>query len=239
MSLARHSTHTPQQKLPITPEILLSIRSLLDLRRPLHATLWAVFCIGFFTLLRKSNLVPPSRAAFSADKHLTRASLQLTPDGLIVRITWSKTRQFRQKVLQLPVAAIPGHPLCPRAAYLHMTHLLPASGDSPAFLVPGSDGSLVSLTHSTLVSHLKTLLQAAGFPSNKFSGHSFRRGGATFAWHCGADPQTIKLMGDWSSDAYEVYLDSSLEQRWSFSKHISHSICQSPPSSASKPPLSR
>ncbi|KAI8483473.1 hypothetical protein Bbelb_388050 [Branchiostoma belcheri] len=239
MSLARHSTHTPQQKLPITPEILLSIRSLLDLQRPLHATLWAVFCIGFFTLLRKSNLVPPSRAAFSADKHLTRASLQLTPDGLIVRITWSKTRQFRQKVLQLPVAAIPGHPLCPRAAYLHMTHLLPASGDSPAFLVPGSDGSLVSLTHSTLVSHLKTLLQAAGFPSNKFSGHSFRRGGATFAWHCGADPQTIKLMGDWSSDAYEVYLDSSLEQRWSFSKHISHSICQSPPSSASKPPLSR
>ncbi|KAI8503615.1 hypothetical protein Bbelb_185860 [Branchiostoma belcheri] len=69
--------------------------------------------IGLFTLLRKSNLVPPSRAAFSADKHLTRDSLKLTPDGLIVRITWSKTRQFRQKVLQLPVAAIPGHPLCP------------------------------------------------------------------------------------------------------------------------------
>jgi len=223
-SLSRHSAHVSQQKLPITPSILLRLRSLLDLRRPLHATLWAAFCVGFFTLLRKSNLVPPSGTAFSPDKHLARESIQLTADGLMVHVKWSKTRQFRQRVLQLPVSAIPGHPLCPRQAVLNMLHLLPAKDSSPAFLVPASGGGLVSLTHATFVSHLKTLLEAAGLPSAQYSGHSFRRGGATFAWRCGADSNTIKLLGDWSSDAYEVYLDSSLEQRRSFGKHLADTI---------------
>ncbi|XP_078619225.1 uncharacterized protein LOC144886464 [Branchiostoma floridae x Branchiostoma japonicum] len=201
-SLSRHSAHVSQQKLPITPSILLRLRSLLDLWRPLHATLWAAFCVGFFTLLRKSNLVPPSGTAFSPDKHLARESIQLTAD----------------------VSAIPGHPLCPRQAVLNMLHLLPAKDSSPAFLVPASGGGLVSLTHATFVSHLKTLLEAAGLPSAQYSGHSFRRGGATFAWGCGADSNTIKLLGDWSSDAYEVYLDSSLEQRRSFGKHLADTI---------------
>jgi hypothetical protein len=40
-----------------------------------------------------------------------------------------------------------------------------------------------------------------------FSGHNFRRGGATFAHRMGVSPLLIKLMGDWSSDAYMTYID--------------------------------
>ncbi|XP_078667500.1 uncharacterized protein LOC144909308 [Branchiostoma floridae x Branchiostoma belcheri] len=227
-SISRHSSHVPQQKLPITPAILLRIRALLDIRRPLHATLWTAFCLAFFTLLRKSNLVPKSQADFSIDKHLSRQSIQLSPPGLIVRVTWSKTIQFRQKVLLLPVAALPGHPLCPKQAFLHMIQLIPAPADAPAFLVPDCSGKLVSLTHDTFVTHLKSLLRAAGLPDEHYSGHSFRRGGATFAWRCGADPQTIKLLGDWSSDAFTVYLDSSLEQRKDFAQRIALQILRGP-----------
>ncbi|XP_019639177.1 PREDICTED: uncharacterized protein LOC109481127 [Branchiostoma belcheri] len=225
-SFRRQSQHVPQRKLPITPAILLRLRDHLDLNRPLHATLWAAYTVAFFTLLRKSNLVPKTTSAFDPGKHLTRGAIRVTSDGLVVRITWSKTLQFKQRVLLLPVPAIPGHPLCPRHAYVNMCSLLPVGSDSPAFLVPGSAGRLVSLTHDSLVAHLKTLLAAAGLPSGDYSGHSFRRGGATFAWHCGADPQLIKLLGDWSSDAFQSYLDSSFEQRRSFATLLATRINQ-------------
>ena len=39
-----------------------------------------------------------------------------------------------------------------------------------------------------------------------YSPHSFRRGGATFAFQAGAHPLVIKCLGDWSSDAYLIYL---------------------------------
>ncbi|KAI8490894.1 hypothetical protein Bbelb_313130 [Branchiostoma belcheri] len=84
-SLQRHSTHVPQQKLPITPAILLQIHGHLDVTRPLHASLWAAFCVAFFGLLRKSNLVPKSSAAFDTDKHLTRQSFHASEGGLVNR----------------------------------------------------------------------------------------------------------------------------------------------------------
>ncbi|XP_078682292.1 uncharacterized protein LOC144916787 [Branchiostoma floridae x Branchiostoma belcheri] len=224
MSLDRHSTHVPVQKLPITPAVLLRLHPLLDLSRPLHATLWAVFTIAFFTLLRKSNLVPKTPSTFDPAKHLTRDAITITDDGLVVRVTWSKTIQFRNKVLLLPVAAIPAHPLCPRRAYLHMCSVIHAPPTSPAFLVPRAGAGFVPLTHDSLVKHLKTLLEHAGLPAAQYSGHSFRRGGATFAWRCGADPQLIKFLGDWASDAFEVYLDSSFTQRKEFGRLLSQKI---------------
>ena len=46
-----------------------------------------------------------------------------------------------------------------------------------------------------------------------FSPHSFRRGGATFAFDCHIPSEIIKLHGDWQSDAYLVYLELSQQQK--------------------------
>jgi hypothetical protein len=49
-----------------------------------------------------------------------------------------------------------------------------------------------------------------GLDPSRYSGHSFRRGGAiyTLAHRLGTDPLLIKRMGDdWSSDAYMDYID--------------------------------
>ncbi|KAI8512923.1 hypothetical protein Bbelb_095620 [Branchiostoma belcheri] len=98
-----------------------------------------------------------------------------------------------------------------------MCSIIRAPPTAPAFLVPSTThGLVVSLTHDSLVKHLKTILTAAGLSAAQYSGHSSRRGGATFAWRCGAEPQLIKILGDWSSDAFEVYLDSSFSQRKTF-----------------------
>ena len=46
-----------------------------------------------------------------------------------------------------------------------------------------------------------------------YSPHSFRRGGATFEFQVGAHPLFIKCLGDWSSDAYLIYLTLSNEDK--------------------------
>lgn len=50
------------RKLPITVDILLAIFKLLDFRHPLHVCMWTIFLVAFFSLLRKSNLVPTTIA---------------------------------------------------------------------------------------------------------------------------------------------------------------------------------
>jgi len=43
-----------------------------------------------------------------------------------------------------------------------------------------------------------------------FSPHSFRRGGASFAFECNVPGEFIKFQGDWRSDGYLVYLEMSV-----------------------------
>jgi hypothetical protein len=45
-----------------------------------------------------------------------------------------------------------------------------------------------------------------------YSGHSFRRGGATFAFRLEMDPFLVKRMGDWVSDAYMGYIEHHTPQ---------------------------
>ena len=48
----------PNRKSPITINMLIGIYHLLDLSRPFHAAVWALLLVAFFSLLRKSNLLP-------------------------------------------------------------------------------------------------------------------------------------------------------------------------------------
>ena len=85
----------------------------------------------------------------------------------------------------------------------------PRHSAEPAFTY--LDGNILkTLAYSTFTSKLKETLDKCGFNSSHFSGHSFWRGGATFALHCCIPCDYIKLQGDWKSNAYERYLDRSL-----------------------------
>ena len=67
-------------------------------------------------------------------------------------------------------------------------------------------GREVALTQESFVSRLRKVLKLAGFKPGEYSAHSFRRGGASYAFQLGLSPLQIKLKGDWSSDAYEKYI---------------------------------
>ena len=202
-----------EQKLPITPEILLRLRCTLPADS--DSGFWAAMLIGFYSFFRKSNLVPKSAKDFDPSKTLLRKDIIVRTWGLVICVKWSKTIQFKERHLLIPVVRLPSsHPLCPVQAYERHLRLFPAPPSSPAFLCYRGDLA-TPITHSTFTTKLRTSLSLAGFKASNYSGHSFRRGGATFAFRCGAPVELISLQGDWSSDAVLLYIAQPLERRLS------------------------
>ena len=199
--LNRFMARPPKQKLPITPGILHQLLANWDLTCDLGCVLKAAFTINFFTFARKANLVPPSHQQFDPRKQLSRGSIWVTPMGLLVSMHWSKTNQFQKKVIHIPLAPIPGSILCPVQAYLTMVSRIPAPLESPAFVIPSPQG-LQSLTHSSYLKFLSKALRKLGIPNvDCCSGHSFRRGGVTWAFWANVPSELIKEHGDWLSEA--------------------------------------
>ena len=67
--------------------------------------------------------------------------------------------------------------------------------------------------HISSIKHFHLLLGFASFLSKVITPHSFRRGGASFAFECNVPAELIKFQGDWRSDAYLVYLEMSSSQK--------------------------
>jgi len=223
-SVRRSLGDHPLSKLPITPSILLDIYKHVDLTNPMHLSLWVAFLIGFFAFLRKSNIVPPSQGAFDPSRHLQRRSFILQSDGsLLLSITWSKTIQFHQRVLLIPLLPIPNSPLCPVTNYLHMIATIPAPPQSPAFVYPAGN-FLATLTHGSFVQYLRLFLTKANYPPSVYSGHSFRKGGCVFASLCNVPAELIKIHGDWRSNAYERYLLLPLQKRKQVAEYMSSAL---------------
>ena len=217
--LSRTKLHCAKQVLPITVDILFKMFACIDCRSCVDVTVWCCFLLAFFLFARKSNMVPTSVNGFDHKKHLQRGDVKICSCGLIVRFKWSKTIQFGDRILSIPIAAIPNSVLCPVLAFTNMCEMIPTQPSSPAFLIP-KNSKFVSLTYCSFLYHLKRLLKLSGINADKYSGHSFRRGGATAAFKAGVPAELIKLHGDWQSEAYLKYLTFDMSQKLSVSKSI-------------------
>ena len=198
-----------------------------DLRIPLHAAMWALFLVAFFSFLHNSNLVVKNMPSVSSVKVLHCSHLILNENTAFLRILATKTIQFAQRSLNIPLPVIPGFILCP-VATLH-THLklyqVPAS--APLFPVRASDWeSVQAITYPQFSRFLARSLQAIGVDPREFSPHSFGHGGATFAFDCGLPAELIKLQGDWCSDAYLVYLETTDHQKHTAVNAMAHALQQ-------------
>jgi integrase len=60
---------------------------------------------------------------------------------------------------------------------------------------------------------LRKLIKEIGEDPKQYSSHSFRRGGATWAFSSNIPSELIQLYSDWSSDAYKTYLKFSLKDK--------------------------
>ena len=79
-----------------------------------------------------------------------------------------------------------------------------ARGDRPGPLFMGEDGKY--LTREKFVTEVRLALKEAGYPAEKYAGHSFRIGAATAAGRCGIQDSLIKTLGRWESSAYTRYI---------------------------------
>ena len=221
--LRRQKQHLPKQALPITPRILMDIRATVSLASQRELVFWTISLLAFFLTSRKSNLVPDVPSGFNPEKNLVREDIRITDDALWVTFRWSKTIQYGQRSLTIPVRDIPGSPLCPRWAYTEMIKRIPARSNQPAFLLRTAQGDL-PYSYWDWMRQLKASIAATGRDETKFSTHSFRRGGATFAYDAGVPVEAIKLMGDWASDAVYAYIHVPSRTRWAAANKVSTAI---------------
>ena len=78
---------------PLTPEILLDMFAQLNMDRFEDQVFWAILLIGFFAMLRKSNLVADSEEGFEPIKQLTQGHISFQGEIAIIKVTWAKNIQ--------------------------------------------------------------------------------------------------------------------------------------------------
>ena len=166
--------------------------------------------VAFFCLFRKANVVPKD-AAFDVSKILTRSNIGLDTEKKMVYIYcgFSKTNQYRKKEMFIPIPS--NNDPC-LDLYRHLSLLkkrVPAPDDAPAFTY----GKKKFINYKQFTNLLKLTLKKAGLNPDLFSGHSFRRGGASFLFSVGASQLMVQVLGGWSSLVYTRYLFMSERDR--------------------------
>ena len=104
------------QKLPMTPNVLHKMQCYLHLDYSFASTFCAACLVTFFSFFRKSNLLPPSTTEFDTKRHLRKCDVRWFLWGIILVVRWSKTIQYRDRTLLVPVPTIAHSSLCPWSA---------------------------------------------------------------------------------------------------------------------------
>ena len=215
-SLKRKLAGTPLQVFPILPKTCMSMIMFLDILKPENLALWTAWLCCLYLIFRKKSAVPKSLAKFDPNVGLTRSKINVFPEKNLafVYCNFSKVIQFRERQMVIPLMAAKVQ--CLDAVY-HLNKLFtenPCPGESPAFSYY-KNGRLLCITYATFTRKLKECLRLAGFNPGLFSGHSFRRGGATWAFKSGCTSTEIKCNGDWHSETWLQYTWLDLDQRLS------------------------
>jgi hypothetical protein len=148
--VARVHGSRPNSKAPLTPVELTRIRATLDWSSSLHRTLWAVLVTGFWTYLRSSNLVQKTKRNFDSLRHVSPDNMTLSAEGVLISLQRTKTIQFNERALHIPLVLMPGNFMCPVQALRDMWELCPAQCGTSLFLFRGPSGSVSPLVHSHL-----------------------------------------------------------------------------------------
>ena len=230
-ALKRELSGAPLQTLPITPEILLKMYAFVDTRKPKDLANWTAFLTTFYCMLRKASAVPKSLEAFNAVKELSRNKVDIETEDEVVLIlmNYTKTEQFGNKNVVIPLLKNPVHALDPVHHLQELFTRFPMANSLPAFSYM-EKGKIKCITYDGFTKELKRLLSLSGLKADNYSGHSFRRGGATYLYRLGADPLLIQASGmatvtttaavytplatgDWATDCYTRYVFLTLDQR--------------------------
>ena len=218
--ISRLNPHFPDRAPPMTPEILLKLFRTLDHQNSLECSVFACGLLLFFTMSRLGSILPAHKKV-PQHKFLTISRVNLCSVGLLVTLAHTKTIQFGERMLHIPLIRTDS-PLCPVAAFAHAQTLARNTSLVHAFSFREADGSVSMLLASLFVTTIRSLLSRAGVAdAHSYRGHSFRRGGASWAFNSGVPGELIQVCGDWKSEAYKVYLEFSMASKVTIAQQIS------------------
>lgn len=199
------------KKCPVTPAMLLQFHASLT-NGGKDVALWACVLVTFFGYFRKSNTTSESASPFGAGKCIRVCDVEVvvSKHALKISVQEAKNRQF-SKGATVWVAGCVGHVLDPVRAW--QTHMRVNRLELVHHAFSFREGKpVLPMRHSQLVQAAKAMAVAAGMNPSQMAGHSFRRGGASFAFQCGVPDILIQRQGDWASVCYREYITLSADQ---------------------------
>ena len=201
----------PKQALPITRDMLLKIFKLLSPGSSADIAFWAACLVGFYGFLRKATLLPVRMVDPGDDCLLRYDVTKPSSDMYLIFVRKTKTIQFGERILRIPFVASTTGSLCPVRALNNLMIVGSRKISDPLFSY--RCGNQVRWwTHESFTKKLRTLLFRAGYNSKRYTGHSFRRGGATYGFQRGLTMEQVKQRGDWASAAVNNYVYFSLDE---------------------------
>ena len=215
MAIKRDKGCAPVRRNPITPGLMGKIYQHLDMGIMEDVSFWAICVIAFFGLLRISNVIPRKKSDIHSKRKmfLTRDAVSSTETGLVLTLRHSKTIQFKERSLQVPLPFMPGHTMCPVTSVYMALLMSPGCPDEGPVFVRGCAGNFHPILYGWFMKKLRSLLKKCGVDACLFGSHSFRRGGASWALKCGMSGELVRILGDWKSDAYRAYLEVPLQDK--------------------------
>ena len=218
------------KKLEITPTILQTIIESLPKSSHYDTQVYkAAFTIAVYGMLRCGEFASQSQKNDIKTLRLHNVEIikmQNNHPVLRLFIPVSKTDLFRQGIhIHLPCIC-EFQLACPVHEYktmikLRNENLISINPNSPLFLF--KNGTVLQRKHVTQLLNKFNLEQNIGL--QKFTGHSFRRGGATALAQNGTPDWIIQMLGRWKSDSYKRYIGCEPSQICAYIKHMITGDC--------------
>ena len=163
----------------------------------------AMCAMAFFAFLRIGEITVSRRDSVSGNLlQLDQVSRQHSGKGNVVSLIITFTR-YKHNYNQIPFSIVLTRQpkACPVQSFLDYVTVR-GTEDGPLFI--NQDGSPV--LRSEFSRTLSSVIQLCNLDPNRYKGHSFRIGAATYAAEQGLPDTKIRQLGRWKSDAFEKYI---------------------------------
>ena len=205
--------HKVKRAEPMTNELLEKILKVVKLHDDKEFATWVTMLSCYCLMVRKSNLVPLSQV-HDMVHNVTRSDIRYDAGVMVIVIRWSKTNQFGDDPMKIPIIADKTNELCPVHWILHLTQRIPAHRDQNLFCYHKQGKGLVPVTYRNLMEYMRKWLKLVGVQEpTRFSSHSLRRGACTTAFDLQIGETAIMRMGFWKSQCYKNYIQDDMKSR--------------------------
>ena len=198
----------------LTPEQLKLIYNKLDMSLSSDLCFWCAILTCFRALLRISHVTESSMSLYRKD-------FAFHEWGVMIHVDKTKTIQFRERVLDIPVCSKKGS-IFDLSFYLTLLfQLTPGCMQDFAFLyVQGRQ--VLPLMYKYFSIRLTAICYELKLP--KATSHSLRRSGASYLFRLRHNLISIKQRGDWKSLCVLLYLSESQVDLISRDKAVADSL---------------